>query len=109
MNIIQIDNTDIGEQMSAHPGWFFGKPFVDMIRCIHAEVPSIFDFTEYNGSIYDLPIGTAIQLQVPGQFTMHYVKQKDGSWNEVTIDYAVTSEDLLAYSYSLATIIYMPR
>lgn len=108
MNIIQIDNTDIGKQMSIHPEWFLGKPFVDMIRYTSIEVSTIFNFKEYTGELQDLPIGTAIQLQVPCRFTMHYVKQPNGNWNEVTINIEATLEDLLAYSYSTATILYMP-
>lgn len=53
MNIIQIDNTDIGKQMSIHPEWFLGKPFVDMIRYTSIEVSTIFNFKEYTGELQD--------------------------------------------------------
>lgn len=108
MTLLGLLATGIGKQMSIHPEWFLGKPFVDMIRYTSIEVSTIFNFKEYTGELQDLPIGTAIQLQVPCRFTMHYVKQPNGNWNEVTINIEATLEDLLEYSYSTATILYMP-
>lgn len=106
--IIQTDNTDIGEQMSLHPEWFHKMPFGDLVSHIANEVTPN-NFHEYHGTIHDLPVGTTIQVQFPCSPTMHFVKQSNDTWTEITINVSVASGELLIDLYSLATIIYMPQ
>ena len=105
--IIQTDNTDIGKQMSIHPEWFHKMPFGDLVSHIANEVTR--NFHEYHGTIHDLPAGTTIQVQFPCSPTMHFVKQSNTTWTEITINASVDSGELLSDPYSLATIIYMPQ
>ena len=74
INIIQAPNTDIGKQMSLHPEWFHKMSFGDLVSYIANEVTHN-NFHEYHGTIYDLPVGTTIQVQFPCSPTMHFVKQ----------------------------------
>ena len=106
--IIQTDNTDIGKQMSLHPEWFHKMPFGDLVSHIANEVTPN-NFHEYHGTIHDLPVGTTIQVQFPCSPTMHFVKQTNDTWTEITISASVDSGELLSDPYSLATIIYMPQ
>lgn len=106
--IIQTDNTDIGKQMSIHPEWFHKMPFGDLVSHIANEVTPN-NFHEYQGTIHNLPVGTTIQVQFPCSPTMHFVKQTNDTWTEITINASVASGELLVDQYSLATIIYMPQ
>ena len=106
--IIQTDNTDIGKQMSTHPEWFYKMPFGDLVSHIANEVTPN-NFHEYQGTIHNLPVGTTIQVQFPCSPTMHFVKQSNTTWTEITINASVASGELLVDQYSLATIIYMPQ
>ena len=106
--IIQTDNTDIGKQMSIRPEWFHKMPFGDLVSHIANEVTPN-NFHEYHGTIHDLPVGTTIQAQFPCSPTMHFVKQPNDTWTEITINASVSSGELLSDLYSLATIIYMPQ
>lgn len=106
--IIQTDNTDIGKQMSIHPEWFHKMPFGDLVSHIANEVTPN-NFHEYQGTIHNLPVGTTIQVQFPCSPTMHFVKQSNDTWTEITINASVDSEELLSDQYSLVTIIYMPQ
>ena len=106
--IIQTDNTDIGKQMSIHPEWFHKMPFGDLVSHIANEATPN-NFHEYHGTIHDLPSGTTIQVQFHCSPTMHFVKQTNDTWTEITINASVASGELLVDQYSLATIIYMPQ
>ena len=106
--IIQTDNTDIGKQMSIHPEWFHKMPFGDLVSHIANEATPN-NFHEYQGTIHNLPVGTTIQVQFPCSPTMHFVKQTNDTWTEITINASVASGELLVDQYSLATIIYMPQ
>ena len=108
MNILQANNTDIGKQMSTHPEWFLKMSFGDLVSHIANEVTPN-NFHEYHGTIHDLPVGTTIQVQFPCSPTMHFVKQPNDTWTEITINASVSSGELLSDQYSLATIIYMPQ
>lgn len=109
LNIIQVPNTSIGKQMSINPEIYLGKYFYEMVKLISKEIGYEFEYEEYKGGLTDLPEGTAIQIQSPGQPSMHFVKQTNDTWTEITINASVASGELLVDQYSLATIIYMPQ
>lgn len=66
---------------------------------------------QYNGTLRDLPVGTAIHFQIPCFPVVNFlVKQPNGIWNEVTVANLTWRESILmSYQYATATIIYMPQ
>lgn len=108
LNIIQVPNTSIGKQMSINPGFYLGKYFYEMVKLISKEIGYEFEYEEYKGSLTDLPEGTAIQLQSPGQPSMHFVGQ-DGLWYEITLGESITSFSIESSSHATVTILYKPE
>lgn len=109
LNIIQVPNTSIGKQMSINSGFYLGKYFYEMVKLTSKEIGYEFEYEEYKGSLTDLPEGTAIQLQSPGQPSMHFVRQQDGLWYEVTLGEYATSFSIESSSCVTVTILYKPE
>ena len=78
-----------------------------MVKLISKEIGYEFEYEEYKGSLTDLPEGTAIQLQSPGQPSMHFVRQ-DGLWYEITLGESITSFSIESSSHATVTILYNP-
>lgn len=108
LNIIQVLDTSIGKQMSINPGFYLGKYFYEMVKLTSKEIGYEFEYEEYKCGLTDLPEGTAIQIQSPGQPSMHFVRQ-DGLWYEVTLGEYVTSYSIESSSYVTVTILYKPE
>lgn len=108
LNIIKVPNTSIGKQMSVNPEIYRGKYFYEMVMLTSKEIGYEFEYEEYGGSLIDLPEGTAIQLQSPGQPSMHFVRQ-DGLWYEITLGESITSFSIESSSHATVTILYKPE
>lgn len=108
LNIIQVPNTSIGKQMSINSGFYLGKYFYEMVKLTSKEIGYEFEYEEYKGSLTDLPEGTAIQLQSPGQPSMHFVRQ-EGLWHEITLGESITSFSIESSSHATVTILYKPE
>lgn len=108
LNIIQVPNTSIGKQMSINPEIYRGKYFYEMVKLTSKEIGYEFEYEEYGGGLIDLPEGTVIQLQSPGQPSMHFVRQ-GGLWYEITLGECITSYSIESSSYVTVTILYKPE
>lgn len=108
LNIIKVPNTSIGKQMYLSPEIYRGKSWCDMVMLTSKEVEYGFEYEKYDGSLSDLPEGTAIQIQAPGQSAMHFVK-RGGSWCEITIDQSIESQVIESASHATVTILYKPE
>lgn len=95
--------------MSINPEIYRGKYFYEMVKLTSKEIGYEFEYEEYKGGLTDLPEGTAIQIQSPGQPSMHFVRQQDGLWYEITLGEYVTSYSIESSSYVTVTILYKPE